>query len=222
MAISEADIKILWGKAAGFCSRPGCGADLTRIANPDQAYNVGEMAHVIAHSKAGPRGGEEPGPDTYANLILLCPTCHRDIDKAPEGTFSVELLHSWKDQHEAKIRAYGSEDVYSTNDELKAAIGLLLAENHATWETLGPNSEVAKNRPMSNAHALWQMRRLDKILPNNRRIINSVRANSKLLTSPQRVAFARFVNHAEAYEDHVYDRRDEYPLFPVLFEKEFS
>lgn len=222
MAISEADIKLLWGRAAGFCSRPNCDTDLTRITDAKQAYNVGEMAHVIARSKGGPRGTDEPGPDTYANLILLCPTCHRDIDKAPEGTFPDKLLHEWKAAHETRTRQRGSDLVYDTNDDLRHAVGLVLAENRVTWETLGPKSEIALNNPLSNAQSSWQLRRLDKIIPNNRKIINMIRANSKLIGKTQAVAFAKFVNHAEAYEDHVYDRRDEYPLFPQSFEEEFG
>lgn len=213
---------MLWGRAAGFCSRPGCGVDLTRIVSSDQSYNIGEMAHVIARSKGGPRGREEPGPDAYENLILLCPTCHRHVDKAPEGTYPEQLLHSWKDAHEARIRAIGSEDIYPDNGSLKAAVGLILAENSVTWETLGPSSEIAQKDPTSNAYNSWQMRRLDKIIPNNRKIINIIRSNVKILNAKQRISFAAFVNHAESYEDHVYYRRDKYPLFPKAFEGDFS
>lgn len=222
MAISEADIKLLWGRAAGFCSRPGCTADLTRLVEGGDAYNVGEMAHVIARSIDGPRGGVAPGTDTYGNLILLCPTCHRDVDKAPDGLFPEELLHAWKAKHEARIRSLGSETRFDSLEQLQSAVSLLLAENRVTWETLGPRSPVAENTPLSNAHRVWLSRRLDRIIPNNRKISNLIRANQQLLTKSQSEAFAYFSNHADAYEDHVYDRRDDYPLFPKLFQKEFS
>jgi hypothetical protein len=63
---------------------------------------------------------------------------------------------------------------------------------------------------------------MDKILPNNRRIMNVVRANIGLLNKEQSIAFAEFANHAESYEAHVYDRKDHYPQFPAGFGDAFG
>jgi hypothetical protein len=180
------------------------------------------MAHVIAQSPGGPRGNNSGGTNTYDNLILLCPTCHRDVDKAPPGLFPLELLYSWKKKHEERIRKIGTEQRYSSADDLKRAIGVLLAENYTIWKTLGPKSEVAETNPASNAHRLWELRRADRIIPNNRRIMNVVRANHGLLNSEQMKAFAEFVTHAEGFEEHVYDRLDYYPLFPQSFTRAFG
>jgi hypothetical protein len=222
MAISEADIKLLWGRAAGFCSRPGCQSDLTKLEDGGKNYNVGEMAHVIAHSPSGPRGGGSGGSDNYENLILLCPTCHRDIDKAPAGKFPEDMLLSWKKSHENKIREIGLEQRFSTPDELIQAVGALLSENFAIWKALGPKSSIAELNPGSNAHKLWELRRVDRIVPNNRRIVNIIRANQRLLSADQIKAFAEFVTHAESYEEHLFDRLDSYPLFPMSFSKAFG
>jgi hypothetical protein len=222
MTVSEADIKLLWGRAAGMCSRPGCNTDLTRLIEGGRNYNIGEMAHVIAQSPSGPRARGVGGTDTYDNLILLCPTCHADVDKAPAGVFPEDILHEWKRLHEKRIRSLGLETRFPTFVELRQAVGLLLAENYQVWNTLGPKSEVADQSPASNAHRLWEMRRVDKILPNNRRIMNMVRANQNLLDNDQVRAFAEFTNHAESYEDHVYDRCDSYPLFPASFRRAFE
>jgi len=180
----------LGARAAGICSRPGCQVGLTRLVDGGKNYNVGEMAHVIAQSPAGPRGNSAGGADTYDNLILLCPTCHREIDKAPAGLFPGALFHSWKKQHEERIRKIGLEQRCSTAADLAQAIGLLLRENHTIWKTLGPKSEVAETNPGSNAHRLWELRRADRIVPNNRRIMNLVRANQSLLNSAQTKALA--------------------------------
>lgn len=179
------------------------------------------MAHVIAQSPKGPRGNGIGGDDSYDNLILLCPTHHREIDKAPEGLFPESMLFAWKTAHETRVRSLGKELTFKDNEELRQSVSFLLAENYVVWKTLGPNSEVAQRSPNSNAFSLWELRRLDKIIPNNRRIINMVRANSRLLTSKQSLAFAEFANHAESYEDHVYDRKDTYPLFPQSFSEAF-
>ena len=83
MALSLPDTKLLWGRAAARCSRDGCGRDLTRC-NQGQHYILGEQAHVTGQSPAGPRPIQQGGPDTYENMILLCPTCHTEIDKKPD------------------------------------------------------------------------------------------------------------------------------------------
>lgn len=55
----------------------------------------------------GPRG-ESPMTaaerDEYSNLILLCPTDHTVIDKAPDD-YTVESLHKMKEDHEAWVQA---------------------------------------------------------------------------------------------------------------------
>jgi hypothetical protein len=122
MSISEADIKLLWGRAAGMCSRPGCQENLTRLVADRNSYNVGEMAHVIAQSSRGPRGISAGGADSYDNLILLCPTCHREVDKAPAGLFAEDQIHAWKSDHEDRIRKIGLEQRFSTPDGLAAAL----------------------------------------------------------------------------------------------------
>ena len=91
MAITEKDIKKLWGLAAGRCSRPGCDESCIKFLSSDPTI-IGEMAHVVAHSPIGPRASATGGADTYDNLILLCPTHHTEIDKAPPGTDSAKLL----------------------------------------------------------------------------------------------------------------------------------
>lgn len=62
------------------------------------AVLVGEEAHIVAKSPDGARGESPLSPeqrDEYSNLILLCPTDHALIDKAPED-YSVSLLLEMK------------------------------------------------------------------------------------------------------------------------------
>lgn len=222
MAISEADIKLLWGRAAGMCSRPGCGVDLTSLPEGRDAYTVGEMAHVIARSASGPRGDGRGGDDTYANLVLLCPTDHRHVDKAPEGEFPAEMLLGWKEAHERRVRSLGSERRFDSVTDLAKAVRSLLLKNRAIWKAFGPISDAATADPGSNAHAIWELRRADTIVPNNRTIMNLVGANEGLLDDEQVTAFADFRVHANAYEMHVDTPVDAYPTFPKNFEEAFS
>lgn len=221
MAVSDADLKLLWGRAAGTCSNPNCRANLTALAKDGRAYVVGEMAHVIARQPRGPRGDGRGGDDSYENLILLCPTCHTRADKNPDD-HPVELLKSWKEDWEHQVSAFGSERQFADQAEMRTFVSGLLVENHEAWRTLGPRSDVAVFDPGSNAHLLWELRKSDLIIPNNRRIMNALDANRGLLNVDQQRAYAAFRNHAEGFEANQFGRLDFYPLFPEAFEKEFA
>lgn len=222
MAISEADGKLLWGRAAGICSNPSCRTDLTAILQESNSYNIGEMAHIIARSKDGPRGEKGGGSDKYSNLILLCPTCHRHIDKSPEGTFTVEQLQRWKSDHEHAIRLRMSEAIYESIDELKGAASKLLMENHLIWQEYGPQSKTAKEDPASNSYKIWNLRKLDTVIPNNQKIINMIEANIKLLDTNDYKAFLLFKTHATSFEANQYCRMSSYALFPAAFSERFQ
>lgn len=222
MAISDGDAKLLWGRAAGICSNPDCRADLTAVLEETRSYNVGEMAHIIARSEQGPRGTTGGGADTYENLLLLCPTCHRHIDKSPEGTFTVEQLHGWKTEHEQGIRAQFRDVVLESFDDLKLEVTKLLIDNHSAWSNYGPESKVALEDPGSNAHKVWSLRKLDLIIPNNRKIVNLIETNKSLLDISALKVFAKFKNHVESFEQNQYERLDHYVTFPKEFSEVFE
>lgn len=217
MPISDNDYKILWGRAAGVCSNPECRQDLTILLMNGKAFNIGEMAHVIARKPDGPRGVPGGGDDTYENLILLCPTCHRLIDKAPKGVYTENMLHKWKDDHENEIRQVGKNRIFEDTNSLKAAIRRLLAENHSTWKLYGPKSMEAQSNPGSNMYKLWEANKLSVIVPNNRKIINFVESNLTIINDAEYEEFLKFKAHAEAFERNQYNRLDSYPLFPQSF-----
>lgn len=222
MAISDADSKLLWGRAAGICSNPSCRADLTAILQESKSYNVGEMAHIIAKSEDGPRGEEGGGSDRYENLILLCPTCHRHIDKSPAGTFTVEHLHKWKKEHESAIRSQLCNVVFDDLNTLKGEISKLLLENRLLWEEFGPQSKVAQEDPGSNVYKLWDIKKLDTIIPNNQKIVNLIESNTKLLPLPEYKAFLLFKQHSSSFEANQYCRLDHYVTFPEEFREAFE
>jgi hypothetical protein len=63
MNISDVDLKLLWGKAAGRCSFPGCINNCIEFLEKTGDIILGEMAHVIAQSSKGPRGNSaKAGP----------------------------------------------------------------------------------------------------------------------------------------------------------------
>jgi hypothetical protein len=222
MGISEADYKLLWGRAAGRCSNPTCRADLTVMLAPTNGYNVGEMAHIIAQREGGPRGRPGGGGDAYGNLILLCPTCHRMIDKAPNGTFTEAQLLAWKSQHEHEVRRIGEALRFRDIEDLKRSVCRKLRENRRIFETYGPHSTAAAADPGSNLSVVWDLRKLSTLIPNNTAIVNEIGSNQHLLSEAQYEVFLAFKDHAQAFEKNQYHRLDSYPLFPKEFEREFG
>lgn len=107
MGISQKDIKLLWGRAASRCAFPKCKVTLTQGDGPSSPnITIGEQAHIVAKEPNGPRGQSlltESERDSYANLILLCPTHHTLIDKAPDK-HPIEKLHLIKSEHELWVQ----------------------------------------------------------------------------------------------------------------------
>lgn len=99
----QLDLKVLYSKAAGRCAFPTCRKFLILEATPsNKAKQIGKIAHLVAHSPAGPRADAnypQDKLDSYANWILLCPTCHDIIDIQPEN-YPTEALLKIKQEHE--------------------------------------------------------------------------------------------------------------------------
>ncbi|MFC1593048.1 hypothetical protein ACFL4C_03445 [Candidatus Omnitrophota bacterium] len=113
MAISEKDIKLLWGRAAAMCSFTECRMKLTqdKILASD-SFPLGEQAHIVGESENAPHGRSaltEAERNSYFNRILLCPNHHTIIDKNPED-YPIEKLHLIKDQHELWVEQTLSEN----------------------------------------------------------------------------------------------------------------
>ncbi|MET3828356.1 hypothetical protein ABIC16_004111 [Sphingomonas sp. PvP055] len=216
MAIAEKDIKQLWGLAGGYCSNPDCRSRVAITSETGESYLTGEMAHIVARQAAGPRGDGVGGPDTYENLVLLCPTCHTKVDKAP-CDFPVDMLLGWKSEHERWVDSWAESQRMKSTKELMEFISALLVENHHYFEQYGPRSAVAVRDPSSSAYAIWLARRLDTILPNNRKIVAALDANAELVPADMRKAVLLFRDHAAGYEQHQYERLDHYELFPASF-----
>lgn len=222
MSISTKDLKKLWGMAAGRCSKPGCSEECIRFLDADDPTVIGEMAHIIANKPDGPRGQPGGGEDTYENLILLCPTHHTEIDKAPEGTFTVEEIYRWKSVHEQNVRDSFLSPKFESMPELAKAIKRLLVQNHQVWRTSGPESAEAKANPMSSLVEIWNLRKLDTIVPNNRKIIDIININIELIDVGELDLCYEFIEHAEGFEKNCYGRTEGVLRFPKGFEEVIS
>jgi hypothetical protein len=214
--IAEKDIKLLWGRAGGVCSNPDCRERVAVTNATGQSFLTGEMAHIIARQAHGPRGNGEGGADTYQNLILLCPNCHTKVDKTP-GDYPVDLLLKWKGDHERWVDGWSMSRRMGTTSELMMFISDLLTENNYYFRSYGPRSDIAGSNPVSSAHAIWTARRLDTILPNNRKILQAIEINPDLIPGEMAGDILLFRDHAVGYEQNQYGRLDHYRLFPASF-----
>jgi hypothetical protein len=98
---------MVWTKSAGVCAFAGCRQSLVvERTSKDPAALIGEIAHIVAHSGEGPRAEFAPPGgqiDGEANLLLMCPTDHKTIDRQPQ-TWTVERLVGMKEDHERWVR----------------------------------------------------------------------------------------------------------------------
>ena len=83
---------------------------------------MGEMAHIKAEKRGGPRWDPALTPgqrDSYDNLILLCPNHHTEVDNDP-AKWPVERLWQMKSEHKAWVAKSGK--VEFTEFEGKVAV----------------------------------------------------------------------------------------------------
>jgi hypothetical protein len=80
----------------------------------------------------------------FDNLILLCVSCHTEIDKAPQQ-YSVEMVWRWKAEHRQKLERLFGVRVYANRASLRAAIEPILDANRGIWSGYGPDSDDSQD-----------------------------------------------------------------------------
>lgn len=114
--------KILLARSGGVCAFPNCGKVLIEPGSgQDEDAFIGEVAHIVADSRQGPRGDSEMSDedrDKYPNLVLFCQNCHDRVDKQPR-TFSVPVLRRIKAEHEGRIASRTSPAATPTDGEYR-------------------------------------------------------------------------------------------------------
>lgn len=103
--MSDQDKKLLWGKAGNRCAI--CRKLLVNVEDEDErGVIVGIEAHIVGHSKDGPRG-KNPLPQLerhkYENIILLCTEHAKTIDER-QDVWTKERLLQIKRDHEKLMR----------------------------------------------------------------------------------------------------------------------
>jgi hypothetical protein len=83
------------------CAFPAC---RNTIYDFKHGVKIGQIAHIEAVEKRGPRFNENQTPQerrSFGNLMLMCPNHHTLIDKDTK-TYTVEKLKKLKQEHEEK------------------------------------------------------------------------------------------------------------------------
>lgn len=104
--ISEKNKFLLWGKAAGRCEYRGCNKCMYKDNLTKAEFNQAYIAHIVADSPNGPRGDinrSKSLADDLSNLMLLCDTHHRLVDKHDVDGHPESLLIEMKKEHEDRI-----------------------------------------------------------------------------------------------------------------------
>lgn len=188
----------LWSESGGHCQNPACRVDLHDFV---EATSIAELAHIIPASAAGPRAAE--GPDLTRtqralpeNVLVLCPTCHTVIDKAP-AQFPAGLLRRWKrESQQARAIAHGTP-VFASRAEGREYVEPLLAANRTVFDLYGPVAGLFDDARADQ----WRRHVRDVILPNNRIIVRVLQVNRGLLTEPEKTTAHVFALHVQQLEE---------------------
>lgn len=96
----------VWLRAGGRCEYRGCNEPLWKDQLTMSAMNRAYLAHIIADSPNGPRGHpifSNQLKDDSSNIMLLCDTHHRLIDREQIDQHPIDLLRQYKREHEERI-----------------------------------------------------------------------------------------------------------------------
>jgi hypothetical protein len=206
----------LFADSAGHCNRPECQRYL--FSNQMVAdYHIGEMAHVIASSVKGPRAEKKIEADRkadYDNLILLCPSCHTEIDKAPE-VFTVEMIKDWKTNHKRRILEVVGIPKFHNRAEARRFVAACLRANKVIFDSWNPDLPYRDN-PEAEEAIVWKRKMVAQIIPNNQKVLLLLEANAHLLTEDELVVSENFRQHVDdLVERHLGDNRGTSSRFPT-------
>lgn len=97
--INESDRRHIIGRSGGRCNK--CRREVFVSNEFGETARLGDDAHIVGHSIAGPRGLSDASlldRRSLPNLILLCKTCHSEVDQQPQK-YTVEALNQMREDH---------------------------------------------------------------------------------------------------------------------------
>lgn len=202
VGLSHRTKRRLWSESGGYCANPQCSSWLF---DGESEVDFGELAHIIAASRGGPRDvevGAMPAAERadHSNVVVLCANCHTRVDKAPD-VYPAAVLVDWKRrQQEAGQRAFGTPK-FTSREAARQYLEPLIAKNRAVFLRYGP---VAGDFSEDRA-ALWRRHAASSIVPTNAAIERLLQQNFDLLSPEERAVASQFALHAREFADrHVF------------------
>lgn len=110
----------------------------------------------------------------------------------------------------------------NSKETIKKNIQMLLFENHQILDQYGPNSISAIKNPASSSSLLkWEEEKINRIIPNNKKIIEEMEKNLSIFSKEEKEIYIKFKVHAEAFEARQLGRLEakDVPQFPKEFEE---
>jgi hypothetical protein len=234
----------LWGKAAGRCQYRGCNEPLWYDGLTKAEFNISYIAHIVADSPGGPRGDSERSEllsRDIENLMLMCDSHHRLIDREQVEEHPEELLLEMKQEHERKMELLTSltEDRQSHVLLYGANIGKSLAKlsKEKAYQAMIPNKYPAEINPIElslgnssfidNEKLYWEIEREnlnrmfnERVLPRLQTSINHLSVFA-LAPQPLLIELGRLITDlkpADVYQPHRVPDHWGWELTPENFE----
>lgn len=102
--IQDTTRRRLYANSGNICAMYNCDEELI-YAN---SANLSEICHIEAVNEDGARynaNSSNEEVNSYDNLLLLCPTCHKIVDsKQNEHLYTVDYMKRMKNVHENRVR----------------------------------------------------------------------------------------------------------------------
>ena len=197
-AIAENVKRRLWAESMGRCMNPNCRAELF-IKNSD----IMEKAHIGAYY--------ETEDNSYENLIVLCPNCHKKFDKT--GLIDENNVKQWKEIRRNELENFFSVELRSF-DQLKEKVVPILSENYSIY----------KSYYLSGNKSLWDKFE-PQILSNNEKLKLLFENNRTLFQQHSYKEYSnleliqKFITHVDEFR---ITRDDGEKLREVLFPQEIN
>ena len=163
--LTQQETILLYGLMGGWCTK--CKVRVVRESETSgKAYNLGKRAHMVGRSETGPRGDADTSARERGHLrnhLLLCGTCHDEIDRDVEG-WPLERLQQLRDEHLAWVARRGEQAevdhrriVYANS--VDAACELVWIDEWPTW-----------TQYMLHPYLSWRPAQMEKVSEFFRRI----------------------------------------------------
>ena len=166
MSVSYPTKVYLAMKSGDKCALRFCRKPLTSTGDKANPVIIGEAAHIHGENP----GTEKKPPSArykanmteeernhYNNLIYLCPTCHKKIDKQ-EIDYPAELLFKIKTEHETWVFEQLDESMSEvTFAELEVAAKTIASGQHTIngdFHVITPEEKIKKNDLTQEVQAL--------------------------------------------------------------------